>query len=372
MNGHMKKIGILTFHTAHNYGAVLQCYALQEMLKSMGHDVEVIDYRPGYIEDAYKLFPDRRQESSSFIQCVKLMLRDLLLYPVKSARARKFTSFVRKHLNLSASVPGTDIPSGYDVYIVGSDQIWNKAITKGYDKVYFCDFHFEKLHRKYLSYAASTELSDISADDSCLFNSHLDRFDSISVRESGLADFIKVHFNKNVDTVIDPTLLHDKTFWDKLIEPKEDRGDYILLYQARYNAELVEKAEKIAAAMNCRLVEMSAWTIPLARMHKDGMSASPLEFIDMIRNAKMVLNTSFHGTAFSVIYGVPFYYVALSDGWDLRATSLLNELDLADRILPLEACSADACQTQLDFSQAHALLASLREHSKQFLLNGIQ
>jgi hypothetical protein len=368
----MKKIGILTFHTAHNYGAVLQCYALQEMLKSMGHAVEVIDYQPRYIEDAYRLFSYRGQEASSFRQGIKLLLRDLLLCPVKHIRARKFTSFVKKYLNLSTPVHGREILPCYDVYIVGSDQIWNKAITKGYDKVYFCDFHFEKQHRKYISYAASTELSDFSAEDSYLLNTHLEHLDAISVRESGLAEFIKINLDKEVDTVIDPTLLHDKTFWDKLVEMKNNRGDYILLYQARYSAELVVKAEEIATSMNCRLVEMSAWTIPLARMHKDGMAASPLEFIDLIRNAKLVLNTSFHGTVFSVIYGVPFYYVALSDGWDLRATSLLRELNLADRILHLEACTADVCQTQVDFSQTQTRLESLRERSKQFLLNNIQ
>ena len=95
------------------------------------------------------------------------------------------------------------------------------------------------------------------------------------------------------------------------------------------------------------------------------------QHIDLIKKAKLVLNTSFHGTAFSVIYGVPFYYVALSDGWDLRATSLLGELNLKSRILSLEECSADICQNQLDYSQSYELLASLQERSKQFLLNNI-
>ena len=371
MSGHLKKIGILTFHAAHNYGAVLQCYALQEMLRSMGHIVEVIDYRPGYIEDAYKLFPDRRRKGQSVSQFVKLMLRDVLLYPVKRIRANKFSSFVRKYLNLSSPVKGTGISSNYDVYIVGSDQVWNKSITKSFDKIYFCNFPFEKQDRRYVSYAASTEQSDISSEDLSSLNSYLNHFDAISVREARLADFIKENLNKSVDTVIDPTLLHGKSFWDKIVESKEDRGDYILLYQARYNAELVKKAEEIAKSMNCRLIEMSAWTIPLSRMYKDGMSASPLEFIDLIRNAKLVLNTSFHGTAFSVIYGVPFYYVTLSDGWDLRATSLLNVLNLKSRILSLDECSADTCWNQLDFSQAHKILASLQEQSKQFLLINI-
>lgn len=365
------KIGILTFHRAHNYGAVLQCYALQELLRSLGHIVQVIDYRPAYIEDAYKLLPNRRSESNSHLHLFKLKIRDIVLLPVRYIRAKRFDAFLNKHLNLSDPVCGKNIPLDYDVYIVGSDQIWNKSITKGYDKIYFCDFQFEKQNRKYIAYAASTELADISVDDMSSLDLCINRFNAVSVRETGLADFIKQNLNKSVDTVIDPTLLHDKYFWDKIVESKEDRGDYILLYQARYNAELVQKAEGIAKAMNCKLIEMSAWTIPLSRMHKEGMCASPLEFIDLIKNAKLVLNTSFHGTAFSVIYGVPFYYVALSDGWDLRATSLLGELNLKSRILSLEECSADICQNQLDYSQSYELLASLQERSKQFLLNNI-
>lgn len=365
------KIGILTFHRAHNYGAVLQCYALQELLKSLGYNVQVIDYRPNYIENAYLLLPNRWVESRSIFHFLKMKIRDVILLPVRYIRGRRFKAFVNKYLDLSAPCTEVNIPSDYDVYIVGSDQIWNKSITKGFDRVFFCDFGFEKKNRKYLSYAASTELSDISNDDADFLEFHLNRFDAVSVRESALSNYIKDNLKKDVSVVVDPTLLNGKMFWDKLVSSEAKDGDYILLYQARYNAELTRKAKEIAKKMNCKLVEMSAWTIPLSRMCTKGMYASPLDFLSLIKNAKMVLNTSFHGTVFSIIYGIPFYYVELYDGWDSRAISLLSDLYLTDRIVSLDNCFESVAQSNVNFLESHRLLANLRNKSKQFLYNNI-
>lgn len=366
------KIGILTFHRAHNYGAVLQCFALQETLKKLGHDVEVIDYRPQYIESAYRLITVRDINKVSIIQYAKFLLRDILLLPIKLIRRRHFQSFLKKKLSMSEKVLGTSIPSDYDIYVVGSDQVWNKNITNGYDDVYFCYFQFEKENKKFISYAASAEDASICNDDLTFFQKRISNFDAISVREDHLVKYLSNVTNARIYKTIDPTLLFDRSFWNQYLPSKVSSRSYIIVYQARYDRKLILKAQNIAKSLNCELIEMSAWTIPLSRMGKKGMQTSPLGFVNYIKNAKLVLSTSFHGTVFSVIYGVPFYYVAMSDGWDTRALTLLADLNLQDRAIKLEYLSIHTINMACDFSQACQHLHVLREDSMNFLLNNIK
>ena len=192
------KVGILTFHRAHNYGAVLQCYALQETLKGMGHQVEVIDYRPRYIEDAYKLSITSRLQTDSLGSFLKSVLREFMLLPTRFCRRKGFDSFIHNYLSLSREVIGTQIPNEYDVYVVGSDQIWNRAITDGYDNVFFCDFQFEKKGRKYISYAASTEQASMAESDISVFEDRLSVFDAVSVREDAFVDYLSRSSKHNI------------------------------------------------------------------------------------------------------------------------------------------------------------------------------
>lgn len=365
------KIGILTFHRAHNYGAVLQCFALQETLKMLGHNVKVIDYRPQYIESAYKLFTVRGVRKIFSVEYLKCLFRDCILLPVKIIRGRHFKSFLKKKLSISEKVVDGRIPSDLDIYIVGSDQIWNKQITNGYDDIYFCNFPFDKKSKRYISYAASAEEATICEDDLPFFQKVINNFDAISVREDHLVKYLSNAYSKDIIKTIDPTLMLDKSFWDLHLPEGESSGSYVVVYQARYDRELVTKARDIAKTMNCDLVEMSAWTIPLARMGNKGMRTSPLGFVNYIKNAKLVLSTSFHGTVFSVIYGVPFYYVAMSDGWDTRAMTLLKDINLQDRVINLECLAIPTISVTCDFSEAHQHLRILREKSLNFLSNNI-
>ena len=333
----------------------------------MGHQVEVIDYRPRYIEDAYKLSITSRLQTDSLGSFLKSVLREFMLLPTRFCRRKGFDSFIHNYLSLSREVIGTQIPNEYDVYVVGSDQIWNRAITDGYDNVFFCDFQFEKKGRKYISYAASTEQASMAESDISVFEDRLSVFDAVSVREDAFVDYLSRSSKHNIYKVIDPTLLHGKLFWDQLLSPSDSQKDYIVLYQARYNRELVHKAREIADRMHCQLIEMSAWTLPISRITKKGMKASPLEFINYIKNAKLVLSTSFHGTAFSVIFEVPFYYVSLSDGWDIRAISLLQDINLVDRMVTLETLQTTKIIASCDFSRTNELIEVLRQKSIAFL-----
>ena len=364
------KIGLLTFHRAHNYGAILQAYALQQFLVKEGHEVEVIDYRPEYIEQSYSFIPIDNYRNHSVGAWFKMFIRDMLLLPLRAIRRNKFRSFMRRYISLSSKVIFKAVPSKYDTYIVGSDQVWNKEITVDYDDVFFCKFHFNKDNRKYMSYAASLEPSILTEADIDILYDRLKQFDVISVREASIISYLQIDYNEICD-VLDPTLLMDVHFWDHIAETPRLRNRYIVLYQARYNRNLNHLVQQIAKEMGYDVVEMSAWTLPISKICRRGMAASPEEFLGFIKNADLVINTSFHGTIFSILYEVPFYYVELSDGWDERSLSLLRDLDLMNRAVNVDYLKSHPIDFHCDFSKSKERIAMLREKSYSFIRSNI-
>ena len=155
------KIGILTFHCAHNYGAVLQCYATQEFLRSKGYDVEIINYRPEYLLRPYKLFDKTRFKANNPIQFIKKIIIELMIFKMRYKRWKGFEKFINNRLSVGCVVTKNTLPSDCNAYIIGSDQVWNPRITRGFDSIYFANFPFEKEEKKYISYAASMETKSL-------------------------------------------------------------------------------------------------------------------------------------------------------------------------------------------------------------------
>lgn len=328
----MKKIGILTFHCAHNYGAVLQCYALQETLKKLGYDVEIIDYRPKYIVNAYKIFNMHHFISRNPIKMAKKCFNEFLSIYMRIKRYYVFEKFINKKLKLSEYLINNEIPSKYDIYIIGSDQIWNPKITNNFDRIYFCQFKFNKGNRKYIAYAASMEAKKLSAYEKTYYRNNLKNFDTISVRENQLAELLQPLTSKKIFTVLDPTLLLTSTTWKKIIDRPILNKKYVLVYQVRYNKNTHIIAKNIAKQIGGIVVEISSdASFKMRRNLKQ--SASPIEFLNYIMNAAFVVTTSFHGTAFSIIFERPFYCIHLDDESDSRSYSLLSYLGLSDRMI---------------------------------------
>ena len=145
------RVGILTFHCARNYGAVLQAYALQTYLEKQGHQVYVIDYRPSYLVFPYRLFKFDVWRDKGFITGLKWNIRELLIAPIRGLRNYRFERFVRRRLHLRQidfTKPCTDI----DTFIFGSDQIWNWK-TMCADPSYMLDFAPED--KKRIAYSSS-------------------------------------------------------------------------------------------------------------------------------------------------------------------------------------------------------------------------
>lgn len=358
------KIGILTFHCAHNYGAVLQCFALQEFLKGLGHDVEVIDYRPSFLIDPYKI------KLISFSGNIKSILKNIvvqiLTFTRKTRRFKAFARFIDGRLNLSSRCDETSVISDMDAYIFGSDQIWNSKITKGGDNIYWGILPFDKKGKKFITYAASMGIETASENEKKRIEENLKNFDAISVRESSLRAFLAPLTDKEINWVLDPTLLASRLVWDKLDDNVKDRG-YVLVYQVRENTNTMEFAKHIAHQLNANVISVEAWVRSKIERGKKSC-ASPEDFVSYVKHASCVVTTSFHGTAFSVIFNRPFYCLELGDSEDGRSKSLLHSLHLEERMVDKYARPSFS---NIDYTEANEILKEQRKSSKQFLIQNL-
>ena len=353
------KIGILTFQRAINYGAVLQAYALQETLRELGHDVWIIDYRQPRVERT-----DRRPYRDD--DKIKLLrgfhLRSWWYFDQgKSktlARRARFDDFLKSYLNLSAPCNLDSIPA-FDIYVIGSDQVWNSAICDGLDSVFWGEF-VRPTNSKVVSYAASTSVRDLQKQLQSEVQHLLNNFSSISVREKETCDYLNHYFNlKNAAiTVLDPTLLAKKETWDSFDDDTYKNQEYVLCFGARgcleYPTVLQDKASSLAKLYGCGLKTI------------DFNTDSPVDFVNKFRYAKAVVTSSFHGTAFSLIFNRPLYAVMYGDEQDARYANVLKSFGAEKMLVNLrqEVHPEDFC-----YSSINAQLDAIRKESLKYLLS---
>lgn len=360
------KIGILTFHCAHNYGAVLQCYATQEFLRSKGFEVEIINYRPDYLLQPYQLFDYRRILNKNVIHSLKSIIVEILLFRIRYKRWRAFERFINQRILLSNVVTRQSIPGNYDAYIVGSDQIWNSQITRGFDDIYFCNFPFIKASKKYIAYAASMEACKLDYNSLQFCKTKLNNFDAVSVREKELLSLFRGHVNIPIKQVLDPTLMVSPELWNRFSKMEKIKRKYVVVYQVRHNLNTLRIANHIAKQIGAEVLVLVAWL--QLKSKKTFQNASPEDFINIIRNAAFVVTTSFHGTAFSIIFNRSFYTIKLNDGADSRSSSLLNSLGLEDRMINMDDSPRFS---EVDYATVNSRLDILRQQSQDFLLNSL-
>lgn len=332
------KIAILTFHAADNCGSQLQTYALSKVIKEhFGITPDVIDYSNRHQRELYATFRKIRGVKDLTINIYRMFFANLMKRYRKSFRDF-ITNFV--HLtNDSYSSPDElkKIDGKYDVYITGSDQVWN---TKAYDfdDSYFLDFVTKG--RK-IAYAPSLGATNIikSSCDRIKYSKLLNEFSMLSVREKNAQLLLQTITDKHIELLLDPTLLLSKSDWDALAgnEPLI-KGKYIFYYAFSYSEKPNRIVKKLSKKYNMPVYIVDAYAWALRRKFMDGFKLvpqfGPKAFLNLIKYSELVLTTSFHGTALSVAMEKQFWYVETSmhNPNDDRATSLLNQLGLLDRL----------------------------------------
>lgn len=355
------KIGILTFHCAHNYGAVLQAYALQEKIKETGHEVEIIDYKPDYLTTIYKNFDLKNIFSGFITSVIRKFVSYTLTYFHKVKRNRKFDEFIYSNFNMHKVSDGK-IPDFYDLYVLGSDQIWNKRITKGFDKIYFGNFN-TKSGSKIITYAASIGNAKIELEDIDLLNSLIKNIDGISVRESNLVPILKQITNKEIHKVVDPTFLLNPQQWSIMSKKPKIKKKYVLIYRIQSDNQILRIAKEIASQLKCTLIEIPAG-VTLKYVTNKYIATSPDEFLGWIKHAECIISASFHGTAFSIIFNKPFYAINLNDGSEKRSKDLLESLGLEDRLIHKDS---SVTFSNINFEESKKKLEEMKTKSIEFL-----
>lgn len=355
----MEKIGILTFHRAHNYGAILQAYGLQEYLKHQGYDVSVVDYCPSYLLRIYAKYSIRHWFSKYPLQAIKRLLTGPFLYRNRAIRWTKFNRFIETKLNLYP-LAFNDRLETFDTLILGSDQIWNQGITGGrFDDMYFGGQAVCRI----VSYAASNRTSELSVQEKEYYTEKLRRISAIGVREELLRTLLQPLTDKPITTTIDPTLLAGRSIFKQIAISPKQKQPYVLLYEIESHSESYNIAQSIADQLHANIIELVSEP-SILRMWQRDQTASPEEFVGYFEHAACVITTSFHGVAFSVMFNRPFYAIRQQNSADLRIDSLLSKIGLSCRFVNKQECLTF---TEINYSLANQSLSFEVARSESFL-----
>lgn len=298
------KVGILTFHMAHNCGAMLQAYALNKYIEQRYHcNCEIIDYRLPEIYDKYeKMLSENNIESKRI----------------------KFEGFINNHLSMSKRIFNVKNAEKYDLYIIGSDQIWNPQITNGYKDVYFGkSFPSDSIR---ISYAAS---SGIHTEDIVNLAQKVRNFDFISVREKWLKEELSNFSDEKIYLCLDPVFLLDKIEWDNAIDnlPVLNHKKYILIYSFHMHKKDYCNIKSFALKNNLKIIELTTHNREKFSELIYENNYGPLEWVNFIKNAEYIFTDSYHCVLFSIIYNKQFKCINKVEN-NLRISDILQRLHI--------------------------------------------
>jgi len=338
------KAGILTFHEADSYGAVLQAYALQQTLSKLGADSEFVQIQ----------MPQATVQAQPVTGAAAVFARRMQAESKK--REALFADFRQKHMRISHTYqPADPIDDDYDRFIAGSDQIWNFRIP-GADARYFLPF--AKPEKRY-SYAASFGADALPEKAKAWAAEQLSQFQDISVREESGCRIVKELTGREAQVCLDPTLLPDRADWEALTQ-QEAAPDYVLLFLLKYDEVLVAKAREEAEKRGVALR-----TITAAFMPQLGISAwnttGVTDWLCAIRNARCVFTNSFHGMVFSMIFGRSLHVQRLTGELSSRNGRLEELLSFLELSAALEGVA------EPDYEKVWRLLEPRRTASLGYL-----
>lgn len=338
---------IITFHRALNHGAVLQTYALQTYLEQLGFSAGVYDYSPSagkrYAGIKGRLFK---------------LLRDIDLKDYME-KEKHFSDFVENKLH-------TNDNEQPKVFLAGSDQIWNTGASL--NPMYFLQFVAPDVIKA--SYAASMGSSEIAEENIARVRRYLESFDCISVRENGVKESLSRLTNKTINVNIDPTFLLPKESWRKLEKEVRDiPNNYILVYIMHYSRNVNKLLRWLQKETGAKIVVIdSQGTIQgkltnLIYHDKAIHNAGPEEFLWLVDHAQSIVTSSFHGTAFSIIFEKEFYSI-VNPAAPSRLDNLLHMMDLP-RVDETEEIFAR--NHEINWGRVAGVISSERERTKAYL-----
>ena len=366
----MQKGLITTFYKAHNYGAMLQAYALKNILESNGYKIEFLNYKDKHIENGYKLF---NLKNKSIKNKIKTIVKDIIFYRKHKKRICNFNRFQNEKLKETQYIiKENDFLNLKENFIItGSDQVWNPEITGGLSNIY--TLNFCKNNIKKISYAASIgNEKNVSKHPKDYINK-ISKIDRISVREeSAKEELKKILPDKKIEVVLAPTLLLTKKEWEKNINfSNKNEEKYILAYIVAKDSEHSKIVNELSKKTGLRVIHFENKK-RYKKVLKSAYTEGPLEFINLIKNAEYVIATSFHATVFSIIFNKKFWIVPHKTTGS-RVTDLLKKLVISNRAVnTIDEFNNKDYNEEIDYEKVNKLLEKERQKSIDWLMDAIE
>lgn len=362
------KVGLISFHNAYNYGACLQAYALQEGLSGMGADCEYIDYINTRRAEGYRM--SSRILKALKAKDIKGVVKNTCGAPFLWSRGSKFDKFYARYLKKTDKVYHTSdeakvLNSRYDKFVVGSDQVWN-AEHNGTDAAFFLSFVEDK--RKTISYSSSFGMASIPEELKTWYVDNINQIACLSTREKCGVDLIEGLTGRHAHLVLDPVFLLNAEDWKKLINISSKLSRYTFYYMnARFNPE---DFGRVTGWKDGERRILSASVSPkdfVKKGQKVTFAMAPEEFLQQIHSAELIVTTSFHCLAFSILFHKKFVAILSGDeGRDERLLNLLQITGLENRIFSRNMTLAEV-NADIDYEKVEKRLDIYRDYSRAYL-----
>lgn len=366
------KIHTITSHDVYNYGASLQAYALMRYLQDVGNEVSIIDYKPDYSKARYNFWyisPQYRWRKNPLLRfCACFVLAPKRFYTYR--RKKAFDTFKSKYLHLTRRFSTlTELEQAQwdaQMFIAGSDQIWNTDHENGKDPANYLSFVPQG--KKRMSYAASFGIDYIKPEFKDMVYQNLMRFQQVTVREKQGVRILN-QLGLSAEQVVDPVFLLPKNEWEDMSVSPKVKGKYILVYDFGRNKMMQEFAIRYAKEHQLRIFSLNDF---VSHSYADCNinNAGPREFLGLIRNAECFISNSFHGTAFSIMFEKQFFVFNRKDAVNSRMESLMEMAGLQDRLIMNQA-DFIKMDTLIDYDAVNSRMVEYITKSKDVLAKNI-
>lgn len=327
-----KSTGTVTWLSHRNFGTILQAYALQKTINSLGYDNKIIDDK-----NIINSIPRKKFSILRLLRSIPVLYPKRAEFNSRNAEAiRRYDDFKSRYLAIDSRwCNRKELSERYDAFIAGSDQIWSPNVP--FDDYYYLSF----TDRPKIAYAPSLGVSQYPEQTVAVVKPLLEKFSSLSVREPQGAEILNSHFGLSVEVVCDPTLLLQKEDWNTFVSDSSSDSDspspYALCYFLTYNKKYIDMAREYCRkhSLQMKVLVVSHEFVGLS---DDEVYTGPAGFIEYVSKANVILTDSFHGTIFSLIFNKPFYTFRRFDDTSVlsqnsRVENLLSYVGLTDRLI---------------------------------------
>ena len=366
-DGPMKNVLIHTMHRGNNYGSALQTYALSEKIKEFGYKPVILDYIPDRINDKANIRKMLCQLFGANALSIKHEALRGLLITITSYKI--YNSFFKSNLTLTKKYHGlNELKKNYpiaDIYMTGSDQVWNSYHNQGIDDIFYLKYAPDK--KRKVAYAASFGKDRLDEWEVEPTKRLLKRYDAISVRESSGMGILKSIGIDNAKWVLDPTFLLTADDWRKRVTHHNEKEKYVLIYSVEPDKQsVIRVARTIADSIGAKVYMVEWGRKPYPGVDKMLGLVDPLMLIDYFDRTEFVVASSFHGTALALNLNKPFVSLAPAR-FNSRVKSILQLVGLEKRLISPAEFSLHEALNAIDYNNVNSKLSDAREESIKYL-----